>query len=66
MANRSDFNSVLPRRYKRLIALSPDAHDPRRARELRKLFMNAHDVHKKYKNKRSDAPIEEAEPTEAV
>jgi hypothetical protein len=45
MANRSSFNSVLPRDVKRLIDLTPgDAHQ---IGELRRLFIDAHKHHKK-------------------
>jgi hypothetical protein len=41
MANRSDSNSVLPRRYKRLIALATDLTTEARRREVRMLFVKA-------------------------
>lgn len=49
MANRSTFNSVLPRADKRMLDLSnfKDVHEERAIREL---FMEAHAHHKKVKN----------------
>lgn len=43
MANKSDRNSVLPRRLKRMISLAPDLQtDEKRSREVRRLFISAH------------------------
>ena len=44
MANRSDRNSAFPRSLKRMLALSPLSQDPVREREIRKLFMDAHQL----------------------
>ena len=50
MANRSTRNSVLPRDIKRFLDLTPgDAHH---IGALRRLFLDAHDNHKTYRNKR--------------
>lgn len=43
MANRSDFNSVLPRQIKKWLSLITDPHE--RA-EWRKLWISAHAAHK--------------------
>jgi hypothetical protein len=59
LANRSTFNSVLPRADKRLLALThlKDAHEDR---ALRELFMEAHAAFKRAKNssiRRSDVGV---------
>lgn len=41
MANRSDYSSILPRRFKRLISLMNDI-DENQKRVVRKLFISAH------------------------
>ncbi len=51
MANRSDFNSKLPRQIKRLLALTPTANS-REDRVLRELFLEAHAHHKQVRVRR--------------
>lgn len=41
MANRSDFNAVLPRKYKRMLALQTDLTDHQRG-EQKRLWIAAH------------------------
>lgn len=42
MANRSDRHSILPRRYKRMLALDRYAKDEAHTAEIRKLIIAAH------------------------
>ena len=51
MANRSDFNSILPRQIKRLLALTTYAND-KEERAIRELFLEAHSHHKRARVRR--------------
>jgi hypothetical protein len=55
MANRSDFNSVLPRQLKRLISLGVATGniDPKHERTVRKVFIDAHAHAKRVRNSRT-------------
>jgi hypothetical protein len=60
MANRSDDNSVLPRRYKRMIALgvaNGTIGAGQHEREVRKIFINAHAHARKVRNSRNTLVI---------
>jgi hypothetical protein len=70
MANRSDFQSAyLPRYLKRMMALIPfkDAHE---RGEWKRAFIQAHDAHREFKNKRqsrADGPaVTESDVTESL
>lgn len=54
MANRSDFNSKLPRKLKKLLALSQfkNVHEEN---EVRRLFLGAHAHHKQARYNRQKA-----------
>ena len=53
MANRGDFNTVFPRSMKRLLS-STFIMDEHERGELRRMFIEAHNTHKAYKNRRAD------------
>lgn len=54
MANRSDYNSILPRQYKKLISLQYFS-DPHQRGEVRRLWIAAHAADKKARQKRLTA-----------
>ena len=66
MANRSDFQSALPRTIKRLINLAPDA-DAHQRGVWRRLFMEAHAHHKRIRAMRlvSKTNVDESKAVEA-
>lgn len=51
MANRSDFNSAFPRALKRMWMLGK-FNDAQHAADVKRLFIEAHKVHKAAKNKK--------------
>lgn len=51
MAGRSDFNNALPRTVKRVLDFNYGL-DPHHKAVVRKMFLEAHAVHKAYKNKK--------------
>jgi hypothetical protein len=51
MANRSDFQSVLPRSIKKMIDLIPNI-DAHQRGEIRRVFIGAHSTHKEVVKKR--------------
>lgn len=51
MANRSDFNSSLPRQFKRMLALGEDPVNEHSNGEVRRIFIDAHKHHKAAKIK---------------
>jgi hypothetical protein len=53
VANRSDFNSVLPRQIKRMLSMGEARGWITNPRETRKIMINAHKVLKSFKNKRA-------------
>lgn len=64
MAGRSDFNtSAFPRSIKRMLSLSPTSNVHQQGVE-RRMFIEAHRVHKAFKNKRQqfDTAVAEAQP----
>ncbi len=69
MANRSDFQSILPRSIKRMLSLSRDL-DQHRIGEVRRLFIEAHKKHQEFKGRRLDndvvKEIKEVAATEVV
>ena len=67
MANRSDFfSSKLPRYYKKMIALGEmsGAYDKAGARDMRKLFIEAHATHVGFKMKRGNESNKDASDAE--
>ena len=63
MANRSDFfDAKLPRYLKKMLALAEfsGAHSSAQAKEVRKLFINAHATHVGFKLKRNVADNRDA------
>ena len=67
MANRSDFNSILPRSTKKMLALMSISlgWTKAEARDARKAFIAAHEHHKEVVKRRlsGKAPVNEVEET---
>jgi len=54
MANRSDYQAKLPRRFKRMLSLSSTG-DPHRDGEIRRIFISAHCNEIEVRNKKMRA-----------
>jgi hypothetical protein len=68
MANRSDYNSALPRSIKRMLSLQSSG-DPHQDGVVRRAFIEAHDTARKVRSKRLAAKTNvnvEEETTETV